>query len=74
MARAPVRSPLRGCRGGAQQLISHFGHGADHNYRLFALGHASGHDGRGTSDGRLVLDRRAAKLHDYQAHACLPMV
>ena len=74
MASAPVRSPCDGGRGGAQQLVGDLGHGADHHYGLLAQGHASGHDGRGAADGRRVLDRRAAKLHHYQAHANFPIV
>ena len=62
-----------GCRGSAQQLVSDLGHGADDDYGLLAEGYASGHDGRGAADGGRVLDRGAAKLHHYQAHANLPI-
>ena len=81
MARAEARTDgqrsgavaLGGCSGGAQQLVSDLGHGADDDDGLLAQGHASGDDGRGAANGRRVFDRRAAKLHDYQAHANLPL-
>jgi hypothetical protein len=71
MARAPVRSPAGGCGSGAQQLVRDPGHGADDDDRAVALGYAPGDDSRGAPDGDRVLDRRAAKLHDYQTHANL---
>ena len=74
MASEPVRSPLRGAGRGAQQLVSYLGHGADDDYGLLAHGYASGDDGCGALDGGRVFNRRAAKLHDYQAHANLPIV
>jgi hypothetical protein len=55
--------------GGAQQRVGYLGHGADNNYRLLAESDAPGDDGRGARDGRRVLDRCAAELHDYKAHA-----
>jgi hypothetical protein len=54
---------------GAQQLVGNLGHGADNNYRALALRDSTGNDGRSAIDGSRVLDRSAAKLHDYQAHA-----
>jgi hypothetical protein len=82
MARAETRTdgkragavPLRGTCGCPEQLVRHLGHGADYDHWLLSHGYASGDDGRGTLNGRRVLDRRAAKLHDYQAHANLPIV
>jgi hypothetical protein len=55
--------------GGAQQQVGDFGHGADDNYGLLAQGYAPGNNGRGTADGRRILDRCAAKLHYEQTHA-----
>ena len=69
-----MRSPLAAQARGAQQLVSDFGHGADHDDGLLAHGDASGNDGRGAADGRRIFDRRAAELHDNQAHASLLIV
>ena len=66
--------PGRGGCGGAQQLIGNLGHGADHNHRLLALGNAAGDDCSGAVDGGRVFDRRAAKLHDNQAHLNLSKI
>ena len=77
MARAEARADgqragavaLCGRGGGAQQLVGDLGHGADHHHGLLAQGHAPGDDGRGAANGGRIFDRRAAELHDYQAHA-----
>jgi hypothetical protein len=82
MARAEARADgqrtgaiaLCGARGGTQQLVSDLGHGGNHDDRLFSHGNASSNDFRGTPNGNRILDRCAAKLHDYQAHANLPNI
>jgi hypothetical protein len=74
-ARTDCKSASAVARGsttsGAQQLVRDPRHGADDDDWAVALRNASGNDGRGALDGDWVLDRRAAKLHDYQTHANL---
>jgi hypothetical protein len=55
--------------GSAQQLVGDAGHGADHDHRQLTQGNASGYNLCGAANGSRILDRRAAKFHDYQAHA-----
>ena len=60
-----------GGSGGAEQLVGHLGHGADHDDSLFSSGNAAGDDGGGTVNGGGVFDRGTAEFHDDQAHAFL---
>ena len=66
MARAPVRSPQAAAAGGAQQLVGHLGHGADHDDRVLAEGDAAGDDASRATDCGRVFDRGAAELHHHK--------
>ncbi len=61
-----------GCSsGGAEQLVGHLGHGADHDDGLLSGGNATRDDGGGTVNGGGVFHRGTAEFHDNQAHAFL---
>ena len=71
MASAPVRSPTAAAAAARSNWSVTLAMALTTTTGLLALRDAAGNDGRGTADGGRIFDRRAAKLHDYQAHAKL---